>query len=76
MYQFIEKRLEDSAIFSQQQIQCVSEILGECSIFSAPFKGLETAYLQQRHFKDSFDLIVSCTFHSNTFCIRALLFCM
>ena len=60
MSNFVQKRVEESGIFCQQQADFLCGMLrNECLMFSTPFEGLRTSYLQQRFFRESFDLIVS-----------------
>ena len=59
MHQYALAKLEESSSLNQDQLSCLSEVFDCNNIFSSPFNGLETGYLQQRYFKDTFDMIVS-----------------
>lgn len=55
-----KNKIEDSKLFSEEQEHTATSILAnECGMFALPFQGLETAFKQQRYFKESFQLIVS-----------------
>ena len=63
MYDYnMMKKLSQSSVqctFSQQHLQCVSDIFEQSKVIFSSFKGLETAYLQQKYFRNSFNMIVS-----------------
>ena len=67
MHQYALAKLEESSSLNQDQLSCLSGVFDSNNIFSSPFNGLETGYLQQRYFKDAFDMIVSLFVSSNRF---------
>ena len=60
-------KLEESSSLNQDQLSCLSEVFDCNNIFLSPFNELETDYLQQRYFKDAFDMTISLFVSSNRF---------